>query len=63
MFADMAVIGGNYRNWKVITPTGEIHQAKGFLSKWTRDAYDASGDAKEVHVIYTIVISGVVTVT
>lgn len=62
LFADMAVVGGNYRNYKVVTPTGEQHFFKGFLAKWTREGYDASGDAKEVHVECEIAISGAVTV-
>lgn len=63
LFADMSVVGGNFRNYQVVTPTGEIHQFKGFLQKWTREQYDASSDAKEVHVECEISISGTVTVS
>lgn len=63
LFADMAVVGGNYRNYRVVTPTNETHEFKGFINKWTREQYDASSDAKEVHVECEIAITGAVTVS
>lgn len=62
LFADAKTAGNVYRNWKVVTPTGEQHFCKGFVSLWERDEYDASGDAKEVHVQSNIAVDGAVTV-
>lgn len=62
MFADMQTAGNVYRNWKVVTPTGEQHFAKGFVSSWDRDEYNAEGDAKEIHVAWNVAVSGAVTV-
>lgn len=62
LFADVNT-GNVYRNWRVVTPTGEIHEFKGFLSRWERDEYDANVDAAEVHVQFNIAVDVKPTVT
>lgn len=62
MFADVNT-GNIYRNWRVVTPVGEIHEFKGFLSRWERDEYDASTDAAEVHAQFNIAVDVKPTVT
>lgn len=62
LFADVNT-GSIYRNWRVVTPTGEIHEFKGFLNRWERDEYDANVDAAEVHVQFNIAVDVKPTVT
>lgn len=62
MFSDVAT-GNVYRNWRVVTPAGEIHEFKGFLSRWERDEYDASADSQEIHAQFNIALDIKPTVT
>lgn len=63
MFADIDA-GNVYRNWKLVTPVGEVHYVKGFTSKWDRAEYDADADPPEpVRVDFNIAVDGKPTVT
>lgn len=62
MFSDSESDATKYRNWKVVTPTGEVHFFKGFVNLFERDEYDSSSDAKEIHVSWNIALDGKPTV-
>lgn len=65
MYADSVVAGGRKRNWRIIYPDSNTRQLDfvGFISKWTEEAFDATGDAKQHVAAFTIAVDGAVTAT
>jgi hypothetical protein len=63
--ADSLVTGGQKRNWRIIYPDAGARQYDfvAFISKFSPQAFDATGDAKEHGAECTLTVDGAVTVT
>lgn len=65
MEADSVFAGGRKRNWYILYPDSNTRRDdfKGFISTFTKEAFDAGEDAKEHRGSFTITVDGAVTVT
>jgi hypothetical protein len=61
MFEDVQAVGNVKRNWRITYPDGWTLDFVGFMSRWTEEPFDATGDAKEHIASYRISIDGAVT--
>lgn len=60
-----STVPGHKRNWYILYPNagGRRDDFKGFVSSWTKSAFDAGEDAVEHRVDFVITVDGTVTVT
>jgi len=65
MEADSIVAGGRKRNWYILYPDANARRDDfvGFISQWTKTAFDAGEDAVEHRIDGVITVDGAVTVT
>jgi len=65
MLANSLIAGGRKRNWRIKYTDANDRQLDfvAFVSDWSEEPFDATGDAKEHVAAYKLAVDGAVTVT